>query len=107
MWTRPTVEGHMEYVYKDGKKIESGISGGKAGQTWPGDMWKNGGAATWLGGTYDEETDSLFFGTGNPAPWNSHLRPGDNLFRSEEHTSELQSRPHLVCRLLLEKKKHK
>src|SRR6266498_4848423 len=28
-------------------------------------------------------------------------RPG----RSEEHTSELQSRPHLVCRLLLEKKK--
>src|SRR3989442_9383790 len=26
--------------------------------------------------------------------------------RSEEHTSELQSRPHLVCRLLLEKKKH-
>src|SRR5690554_7099383 len=28
-------------------------------------------------------------------------------FRSEEHTSELQSRPHLVCRLLLEKKKKK
>src|SRR5690554_7251981 len=31
-------------------------------------------------------------------------RPGP-LARSEEHTSELQSRPHLVCRLLLEKKK--
>src|SRR5205809_5048348 len=28
------------------------------------------------------------------------------LFRLEEHTSELQSRLHLVCRLLLEKKKH-
>src|SRR5690554_7777745 len=28
-----------------------------------------------------------------------------NTRRSEEHTSELQSRPHLVCRLLLEKKK--
>src|SRR3989442_9335465 len=28
------------------------------------------------------------------------------LSRSEEHTSELQSRPHLVCRLLLEKKKN-
>src|SRR5690554_7056734 len=27
------------------------------------------------------------------------------VIRSEEHTSELQSRPHLVCRLLLEKKK--
>src|SRR5690554_7599855 len=30
---------------------------------------------------------------------------GVTAFRSEEHTSELQSRPHLVCRLLLEKKK--
>src|SRR3989442_14300615 len=29
----------------------------------------------------------------------------DASVRSEEHTSELQSRPHLVCRLLLEKKK--
>src|SRR5690554_7377378 len=29
------------------------------------------------------------------------------VIRSEEHTSELQSRPHLVCRLLLEKKKKK
>src|SRR2546422_2375002 len=35
------------------------------------------------------------------------LAPTDDLgyFRSEEHTSELQSRLHLVCRLLLEKKK--
>src|SRR5690554_7334628 len=31
----------------------------------------------------------------------------ENNLRSEEHTSELQSRPHLVCRLLLEKKKKK
>src|SRR3989442_13120445 len=33
------------------------------------------------------------------------LRPFVVQVRSEEHTSELQSRPHLVCRLLLEKKK--
>src|SRR3989442_8491773 len=32
------------------------------------------------------------------------IRPGWSWTRSEEHTSELQSRPHLVCRLLLEKK---
>src|SRR2546429_4827859 len=48
---------------------------------------------------------------GHPA---AHHRPafGRKSFavcerRSEEHTSELQSRLHLVCRLLLEKKKHK
>jgi len=81
-WTRPTVEGHMGYVWKDGKKVEAGITGGKAGKTWPGDLWKSGGAATWLGGTYDADVDLLFFGTGNPAPWNSHLRPGDNLYSS-------------------------
>src|SRR3712207_8227148 len=32
--------------------------------------------------------------------------PADGRNRSEEHTSELQSRQYLVCRLLLEKKKH-
>src|SRR5690625_6887747 len=35
----------------------------------------------------------------------SNDQPIDRLERSEEHTSELQSRGHLVCRLLLEKKK--
>src|SRR5690554_7127094 len=35
-----------------------------------------------------------------------HGFPGAPSERSEEHTSELQSRPHLVCRLLLEKKKN-
>src|SRR3989442_7109758 len=38
-------------------------------------------------------------------PDNSIALEGAQLVRSEEHTSELQSRPHLVCRLLLEKKK--
>src|SRR3989442_11797567 len=37
-----------------------------------------------------------------PRPDAAGWAPG---VRSEEHTSELQSRPHLVCRLLLEKKK--
>src|SRR2546422_5230116 len=36
-----------------------------------------------------------------------HPDPCERLMRSEEHTSELQSRLHLVCRLLLEKKKKK
>src|SRR3989442_11018213 len=38
-------------------------------------------------------------------PWLWARGRVSGLPRSEEHTSELQSRPHLVCRLLLEKKK--
>ncbi|WP_020395097.1 methanol/ethanol family PQQ-dependent dehydrogenase [Thiolinea disciformis] len=77
VWSRPTVEGHMGTL--NGQ--DNGITG-EVNKSWPGDLWKTGGAATWLGGTYDFETDSLFFGTGNPSPWNSHLRPGDNLYSS-------------------------
>jgi alcohol dehydrogenase (cytochrome c) len=75
VWMRPTVEGHMGTL--NGK--DNGISG-TTNATWPGDLWKTGGAATWLGGTYDPETGLAYFGTGNPAPWNSSLRPGDNLY---------------------------
>src|SRR5207253_7949316 len=39
------------------------------------------------------------------ARWRRSRRPPWRRLRSEEHTSELQSRGHLVCRLLLEKKK--
>lgn len=80
VWVRPVVEGHMGKKYdKDGKESDNGVSG-TAGKTWPGDLWKTGGAATWLGGTYNAKTGLAYFGTGNPAPWNSHLRKGDNLF---------------------------
>jgi alcohol dehydrogenase (cytochrome c) len=75
IWVRPTVEGHMGT--KNGQ--DNGITG-TTNATWPGDMWKSGGAATWLGGSYDPETGLAYFGTGNPAPWNSHTRPGDNLY---------------------------
>ena len=78
VWSRPTVEGHMGTL--NGK--DNGITGGEANKTWTGDLWKTGGAATWLGGTYDPDQDLIFMGTGNPAPWNSHLRPGDNLYSS-------------------------
>ncbi|MCP1469737.1 alcohol dehydrogenase (cytochrome c) [Sphingobium sp. OAS761] len=77
IWRRPTIEGNMGTL--NGK--DNGITG-KTNASWPGDLWKTGGGATWLGGTYDPETNLLFFGTGNPAPWNSHLRPGDNLYTS-------------------------
>src|SRR5215813_9581991 len=52
--------------------------------------------------------DALPISAGCSGPKLTRVRPtGSNSRsrRSEEHTSELQSRPHLVCRLLLEKKK--
>jgi len=80
IWTRPMIEGHMGYKYdKDGKAVENGITG-TTNKSWPGNLWKTGGGATWLGGTYDASTGLAYFGTVNPAPWNSHLRPGDNLY---------------------------
>src|SRR2546430_9931869 len=47
---------------------------------------------------------------GSPVPRRTFSTPAMNVVetaRSEEHTSELQSQSNLVCRLLLEKKKHK
>lgn len=75
IWERPTVEGHVGTL----RGQPNGMTG-KLNATWTGDQWKTGGGATWLGGTYDPETNLIFMGTGNPGPWNSHLRPGDNLY---------------------------
>ncbi len=73
VWTRPTIEGNVGTL--NGKP---GSMTGKANETWPGDLYKTGGGAPWLGGTYDPDTKLMFFGVGNPGPWNSHVRPGDN-----------------------------
>jgi len=83
VWTRPVIEGHMG-TYKGKESTMTGT----LNATWPGDMWKTGGGATWLGGSYDADTDTIVFGAGNPAPWNSWLRAagkpsgteGDNLY---------------------------
>ena len=84
IWTRPTIEGNMG-TYKGKESTMTGT----LNATWPGDLWKTGGGATWLGGSYDIDTDTLVFGAGNPAPWNSWLRnageprpdnSGDNLY---------------------------
>lgn len=80
VWSRPMIEGHMGHTFdKDGKAIDNGITG-TTNATWPGETWKTGGAATWLGGSYDATTKLAYFGTGNPGPWNSHVRKGDNLY---------------------------
>ncbi len=50
-------------------------------ETWAGDSWKRGSATTWVTGSYDPDTNLVFWGTGNPGPdWNGEVRMGDNLY---------------------------
>ncbi len=45
------------------------------------DAWMHGGGSTWVTGTYDEDTNTIFWGAGNPGPdWDNEYRPGDNLY---------------------------
>jgi alcohol dehydrogenase (cytochrome c) len=49
--------------------------------TWAGDSWKTGGVTTWNNGSYDPETNTLFWGTSNPWPdYDDDFRVGDNLY---------------------------
>ncbi len=49
--------------------------------TWAGDSWKTGGAATWNNGSYDAESNTVFWGTSNPWPdYNADERKGANLY---------------------------
>ncbi|NQV69859.1 MAG: PQQ-dependent dehydrogenase, methanol/ethanol family [Pseudohongiella sp.] len=49
--------------------------------SWAGESWKTGGAATWITGSYDPDLNLIYWGTGNPGPdWNGDVRMGDNLY---------------------------
>jgi alcohol dehydrogenase (cytochrome c) len=57
--------------------------GEKGSESWPGEMWKHGGGAAWMPGTYDPELNTIFWGTGNPSPdFDGSGRPGDDLYTS-------------------------
>jgi alcohol dehydrogenase (cytochrome c) len=73
------------------KKWEFFVVGGtdEAKATWGGDSWRTGGGGGWMPGTYDAKTNTVWWGTGNPAPlydwsgakWKTEgPRPGDNLY---------------------------
>ncbi len=50
-------------------------------ETWEGESWKIGGSPAWITGTYDPETNTTFWTTGNPSPSNRGIgRAGDNLY---------------------------
>jgi PQQ-dependent dehydrogenase (methanol/ethanol family) len=97
---------------KTGKKVWQFFTvGGNEGtasdkrDTWGNDSWKTGGGGGWMAGSYDPETNTVWWGTGNPAPlydwagseWKTKgPRPGDNLYTSsviqlDPDTGELKS----------------
>src|SRR5215467_6731407 len=51
--------------------------------SWPGDAYLHGGGTTWMPGTYDPESNTLYWGTSNPSPdYDGAVRPGDDLYTS-------------------------
>lgn len=47
-------------------------------KSWPPEAWKIGGGAAWGWISYDPKLKLIYYGTGNPGPWNPDQRPGDN-----------------------------
>jgi PQQ-dependent dehydrogenase (methanol/ethanol family) len=62
--------------YADAKGKDLGM------KTWPNGRWQTGGGPVWGWISYDPKTNLIFYGTGNPGPWNSNQRAGDNKWTS-------------------------
>ena len=71
---------------KTGKKVwqfDTIASDDRSLATWGNDSWKTGGGGGWMTGGYDPNTNTVFWGTANPAPdYDNAMRPGDNLYTS-------------------------
>jgi PQQ-dependent dehydrogenase (methanol/ethanol family) len=61
---------HPFYPSEQGKDL--GVS------TWPAQAWQIGGGTFWGWLAYDPDLNLVYYGTGNPGPWNQEQRPGDN-----------------------------
>jgi PQQ-dependent dehydrogenase (methanol/ethanol family) len=84
------------------KKWEFLTSGGtpEAMKTWGNDTWRVGGGGGWMPGTFDPQTNAVWWGVANPAPlydwagpdWKTTgARPGDNLYTSSVIALDLDS----------------
>jgi alcohol dehydrogenase (cytochrome c) len=65
------------------RKFTIPAPGEPGSETWKdaNNAWQTGGAAVWVTGTYDPETNQTIWGTGNPVPmFDPTYRPGDNLY---------------------------
>jgi PQQ-dependent dehydrogenase (methanol/ethanol family) len=58
-------------------------------KSWASDSWEHGGVPVWGWLSYDRALDLIYFGTGNPSPYNTEQRQGDNKWA----TSVLARRP--------------
>jgi lanthanide-dependent methanol dehydrogenase len=67
---------NFKAFYPQNRGTDLGVS------TWPEKMWQIGGGTVWGWISYDPEQNLIYYGTGNPGPWNPEQRPGDNLWTS-------------------------
>lgn len=51
-------------------------------KTWPADKWRIGGGSVWGWIAYDPNLNLIYYGSGNPGPWNADQREGDNKWTS-------------------------
>ncbi|HLQ25024.1 MAG TPA: PQQ-dependent dehydrogenase, methanol/ethanol family [Acidiferrobacterales bacterium] len=79
------IRGYLEgYDPETGKRLWRHYTVPRPGEpgagTWPDNAANASGGSTWTTGSYDPELDLVFWGIGNPAPWNPLLRKGDDLY---------------------------
>jgi quinohemoprotein ethanol dehydrogenase len=76
VWRFWTVPGDPAKGYEAAPQQKEALA--MAAKTWSGEYWKNsgGGGCVWDSVVYDPVTDLLYFGTGQPSPWNSAVRDG-------------------------------
>ena len=83
VWTGRNIGPDAEMLVKPGTFkpfYDKGTDLGKS--SWPEDAWKIGGAPVWGWMSYDPELDLVYYGVGNPAPYNPEQRAGDNKWTS-------------------------
>jgi alcohol dehydrogenase (cytochrome c) len=62
------------------KTFTTALPSEPGGNTWPPGAAEKGGGNPWITGTYDRDSNTVYWGVGNASPWLSTLRPGENWY---------------------------